>query len=89
MTARNRNEFLLFLVRDFICLKKETLVWAREDASGVLLAYGKLLGACMALELDYTETDTTCLIKSRGRRPRTVVCYEKAELLQLGREGSF
>jgi hypothetical protein len=68
MKARERKELLDALAMNYLGEKRNNQVFGRENSQGYSIALGKLLGACMALNLDFEENDKGINIITQGRR---------------------
>lgn len=74
MDIRDRKDFMNSLIIDYIKEREINKVWQRENSSGYSIAIGKLQGACMALSLDYTETeDKITLFTASKKKIITVI----------------
>lgn len=63
-----RKELLNALAFNYLREKENNMVFDRENSQGYLIALGKLQGACMALNLDFEETDKGITIVTQNRR---------------------
>jgi len=68
MKTSERKEFMDALATNYISEKVNSQVHGREQSREYYIALGKLSGACMALKLDYTETDKDLTIFTIERR---------------------
>lgn len=78
MTIFERKEFMDSLVTIYIAEKENSQVQGREESSGYYIALGRLQGACMALKLDFDETEDGLTIFTGSRRK----IVTKIDLLQ-------
>lgn len=76
MTRSEKKDLLDILAQNYIYQKEQDKVWQREHGETYTLALGKLRGACMALKLDFEETDKDLTILTQNRR-KTVTKIEK------------
>jgi predicted hydrocarbon binding protein len=68
MSELERKELLDILIQKYIDEKNYNKVWQREESTGLTLALGKLLGACMAFKYDFEETENFLTIFTRNKR---------------------
>lgn len=68
MDAKDRNELLRILIKDYIYYKEQSKVFQREEPSNYYIALGKLNGFCMALDLDIGEDNTSVWIETREQK---------------------
>ncbi|QUH20420.1 hypothetical protein [Alkaliphilus sp. B6464] len=68
MDARSRKELLDALAINYLCEKENNTVFERENSQGYSLALGKFQGACMALNLDFEESENGIVIVTQGAR---------------------
>ena len=64
----DRKELLEALALNYIVTKENNIVFEREDSNSYAIALGKLQGACMALNLDFEETERDLTIVTQSRR---------------------
>lgn len=72
MNVRERAEMMQTLAITYLREKELSKVWQRDDSRSCLLSSGKLQGACMALDLDFEESDKGIVIFTRSRRKSVV-----------------
>lgn len=68
MTTLERKELIDALAQNYIYEKAQNEVWQRENGYAYTLAFGKLQGTCMALQLDFEETQNCFTVFTRGKR---------------------
>lgn len=56
MDKNEKRDMLALAVKDYIHYENENKLWQREPSSSYIYAKGKLIGMCMALGLEMTET---------------------------------
>jgi hypothetical protein len=67
VTLSDKKELIGILVQDYVAEREKNKVWGRENSSSYTFTKGKLVGACMALELEIEETKNFLIIKSRKK----------------------
>jgi len=78
MTISERKELMDTLATIYITEKRNSQVYEREESRGYYIALGKLQGACMALNLDFHETNKGLAIFTRSRR-KIIVNIKKGD----------
>jgi len=73
--ASERNDILYALLQNYCHEQKRNIVWQRENAESYAGARGKLIGACIAFELDIVETSDYCSVETR--KGREILKYNK------------
>ncbi|CAI8947936.1 conserved hypothetical protein [Brevibacillus sp. IT-7CA2] len=68
MTRMSRQDLLNGLAQNYLIEKEKNKIWNRENSSSYSIAQGQLTGACMALNLDFEESDRTVTIFTRDRK---------------------
>jgi len=69
MVRKEKRDMLTRAVKDYIYYENESKLWQREPSSSYIYAKGKLIGMCMALGLEMTETsDKITLYYPSGKR---------------------
>lgn len=68
MNKRERKELMDALATNYLCEKRNNHVWQRENSVGYSIAFGKLQGACMALNLEFEENEKGVFVLTRNRR---------------------
>ena len=76
MTTSERDELIYSLAIDYIAEKENCQVFLREKSSGYYIALGKLSGACMVLNLDFTESEDDLTVFTNIQR-KIVIKIEK------------
>ncbi|MCT8978288.1 hypothetical protein N4T77_17000 [Clostridium sp. CX1] len=67
MTTFEREELMYALAFNYLTEKMNDKVWQRERSQGYSMALGKLQGACMALKLDFSETENSVIVFTANR----------------------
>lgn len=66
--AEEKRDLLFSLADAYVSEQSKNRVFGRENAEGYSMAKGKLIGACMAFEIDIKENDKeVCLFSRAGR----------------------
>lgn len=68
MKAKEKRDLLFSLTDTYVIEQNKNKVFDRENAEGYSVAKGKLIGACMAFEVDITENDGGVWLHSRAGR---------------------
>jgi hypothetical protein len=68
MTSRERHELIAMLVQNYVIEKERCKVWDREITSSYAIAQGQLQGACMALNLDFEESQNVLTVYTNDNR---------------------
>ncbi len=76
LTVEDRKSLLEALVQNYLSEQENNKVQQRENSDGYSIALGKLIGACMALNLELEETDKAINILTRNRK-KMIVKLEK------------
>lgn len=68
MRAKEKRDLLFSLADAYVSEQSKNRVFGRENAEGYSIAKGKLIGACMAFEVDIEENaKEVCLFSRAGR----------------------
>lgn len=68
MTTSKREELIYILAQNYLLEKVRNKVFQRENSESYTYAKGQLTGACMALNLDFEETNERIVIFTQGRK---------------------
>jgi len=68
MTTSERKELIDTLATIYIAEKRNSQVYGRDESRGYYIALGKLQGACMALNLNFSETEDGLLVFTNGQK---------------------
>lgn len=71
-----RKELLTALSINYLNEKENDRAWQRERSTSHVMALGKLQGACMALNLDFEESNKGICIVTQIRR-KVITTIEK------------
>jgi len=68
MTTIERKELLEILVLNYLYAKEQNIVFQRENDNSYAIALGKLQGVCMALNLDFEETENNVMVFTNSKK---------------------
>lgn len=76
MKIQERKELLYILIQDYLYHKDWDKGWQKEASPSHMIALGKLQGVCMALNLDFKETEKEFIVYIKDKR-KVIIKVEK------------